>query len=139
MITKKAEYAIRAVWQLAQKPGEMMTANQVASLQAIPPKYLPQIVSELVQAGLVTSSRGYNGGLKLNRQPDSIRLLDIIHATQGTLRLFECNESVHECAFLPGCDLKRVYIRAQTALEAVFAETRLLDMNFGLSARGKNG
>ena len=130
MITKKTEYAIRAVWELAQHTESLTTAGHIADLQGIPPKYLPQIIAELVQAGLVVSSRGYRGGLRLSRKPEEITLLHIVEAIQGKLDLFECQRGAVECQYLPGCDLKAVYSRAQNALESVFRETRLTDIKF---------
>lgn len=136
MITKKTEYAIRAVWELAQTPEGLRTAAQVADAQQIPPKYLPQIVAELVQAGLLVSARGYRGGLRLNRPPYEITLLEIIEAIQGRLDLFECQRGAVDCLHLPGCELKKVYDRAKGALENVFRDTRLTDITFHTRERG---
>lgn len=130
MITKKTEYAIRAMWELAQHPDELTTAGRVAEAQQIPPKYLPQIVAELVQAGLLQSSRGYRGGLKLNLSADEISLLTIVEAVQGRLDLFECQQGPSECFQLPACGLRAVYNRAQDAMELVFRQTRLTDIRF---------
>lgn len=136
MITKKTEYAIRAVWELGQTSEGLRTAAQVAAAQGIPPKYLPQIVAELVQSGLLISARGFRGGLRLNRPPHEVTLLDIIEAIQGRLDLFECQRGAIECIHLPGCELKSVYHRAQEAMETVFRETRLTDIYFHPRERG---
>ncbi|RME19828.1 MAG: Rrf2 family transcriptional regulator, partial [Candidatus Zixiibacteriota bacterium] len=80
MITKKTEYAIRALWELHQADGEQTTANLIAQRQSIPPKYLPQIISELGRVGLVNSARGFGGGLRLSQAGDRITLLQVIEA-----------------------------------------------------------
>ena len=139
MITKKTEYAIRAMWELAQHPDTLLTANRIAEAQAIPPKYLPQIVAELVQTGLLVSARGYRGGLKLQKPAKEISLLSIIEAVQGSMDLFECQHGPFDCQHLPGCDLREVYNRAQTALEDVFRDTQLSDLQFGAGVGGIHG
>jgi len=139
MITKKTEYAIRAMWELAQHPDSLLTANRIAEAQAIPPKYLPQIVAELVQTGLLSSARGYRGGLKLNRPAEEISLLTIIEAVQGTLDLFECQRGPFDCLHLPGCDLRGVYNRAQTAMEEVFRSTPLSELRFSAGVGDTHG
>lgn len=139
MITKKTEYAIRAMWELARHPEGLTTAGQVAEAQHIPPKYLPQIVAELVQAGLLLSSRGYRGGLKLNLPAEEISLLTIVEAVQGRLDLFECQQGPSDCFLLPSCGLREVYNRAQGAMEVVFRQTRLTDICFPAQAGGVNG
>lgn len=139
VITKKTEYAIRALWELAHHPGELATANQIAHRQAIPPKYLPQIISELSRAGLLLSVRGYGGGVKLSRPPREISLLHIIEAMQGKLTMFECQVGNYECINLPNCELQCTYGKAQSALERVFRETKLSDIRFKQQTRGRDG
>ena len=130
MITKKTEYAIRALAELGKNPDQMLTANQVAQRQNIPPKYLPQIVSELSQAGLLQSTRGYGGGIKLGSSPDSLTLLEIVEAVQGKLNLFECQLGEVNCVQRPTCELQGVYDRALEAMRKVLADTRLSDIHF---------
>lgn len=128
MITKKTEYAIRALWELHLDPETMITANKVAQRQSIPPKYLPQIVSQLNQAGLITSLRGYGGGIKLNRTADKISVLDVITAIQGKPILFECQHDVAECSVDNDCGLMGVYNKALDSMLEVFQNTFLPDL-----------
>ena len=130
VITKRTEYAIRALVDLACNSDHLATANQIAQRQDIPPKYLPQIISELSRAGLLVSVRGYGGGVKLSRQPADITLMDVIQAMQGPMTMFECQVGDTGCANSAGCGLQHTYGVAQTALEAVFRETRLSDIRF---------
>ena len=139
MITKKTEYAIRALWELAHNPNGQTTANQIAQRQSIPPKYLPQIISELTRTGLVISSRGFGGGLRIGRDAREVSLLDIIEAVQGKLHLFECQISDIDCVQLPGCDLRQTYNKAQAALESVFRQSRLADLKLGGVTGSKRG
>lgn len=131
MLTKKTEYAIRAMWELSQVKNGTTTANQIALRQSIPPKYLPQIMSELGRAGLVSSSRGFGGGLKLARPGNEIMLFEIVEAIQGRLTLFECQCGDINCGFYESCTLRTVYENAQKAMESVFVRTVLTDISFG--------
>jgi len=137
MITKKTEYAIRALWELANENGHLATANEIAQRQCIPPKYLPQIVSELSRAGLLLSVRGYGGGIRLSRPARDITLLEVIEAMQGKMWMFECQMGPCDCDFGPGCDLKGVYERAKVSLEEIFGETRLADIRL-IKGRSKS-
>jgi Rrf2 family protein len=131
MLTKKTEYAIRAMWEIAHhRSGSLATATAIAQRQQIPPKYLPQIVSELSRAALLVTSRGFGGGLRLSRAADKISLLEIIEATQGKLTLFECQVCSYDCRFLPGCQLLAIYQKAQRGLEDTFNNVSLADIKF---------
>ena len=84
MLTKKTDYAIRSMWEIAQHDTDTLTtANVIAERQHMPPKYLPQIVSELSRAALVVTARGFGGGLRLNRPANKITLLEIIERLRG--------------------------------------------------------
>lgn len=128
MITKKTEYAIRALSELASEPARRMTANQVAQRQEIPPKYLPQIVSELSQAGLLHSVRGYGGGIRLARPPHEITLMQIIEAVQGPPILIDCQFGAGECSFKEDCSIRKIYDRALRALRKEFETARLSEV-----------
>lgn len=138
MITKKAEYAVRVLWELSQADNSRVTSGKIAQRQSIPAKYLPQIVSELARSGLVNSSRGFGGGLRLGRDAETISLLDVIEAVQGKMYLFECQANPADCIALPDCKLRQVYARAQDALEAVFASTKLSELKFGKASPRDN-
>lgn len=131
MLTKKTEYAIRAMWEIAHHDGSTLTtATAIANRQQIPPKYLPQIVSELSRAALVVTARGFGGGLRLNRPAKEISLLEIIEATQGKMTMYECQACVYECQHLPNCKLQQVYDKAQKTLEETFRDVTLADLHF---------
>lgn len=132
MITKKTEYAIRALWELHLNPDTMMTANQVAQRQNIPPKYLPQIVSQLNQAGLIASLRGYGGGIRLNKPSDKISVLDVVIAIQGRPVLFECQHDATECYSKNNCGLLGVYNNALNSMLDVFKRSFLSELNLGV-------
>ena len=137
MITKKTEYAIRALWELANENGHLTTANEIAQRQCIPPKYLPQIVSELSRAGLLSSVRGYGGGIRLSRPAKQISLLEVIEAMQGKMYMFECQQGPCDCDLGPGCELRTVYDKARTSLERIFAETNIWDIRL-VKGRGRS-
>ena len=61
-VTAKAEYAVRAVMELAAGGGDPVKRDAIVAAQAIPPKFLENILSELRHAGLVESQRGSDGG-----------------------------------------------------------------------------
>jgi Rrf2 family protein len=85
-ISAKADYAVRAVVELATLEGEWpVKAETLAAAQRIPSKFLLNILFELKHAGVVSSQRGNEGGFRLGRRPEEISLADIIRAVEGPL------------------------------------------------------
>lgn len=84
-VTAKAEYAVRAVMELAAGGGGPVKRDRIVAAQAIPPKFLENILSELRHAGLVESQRGSEGGYWLAQKPEEITVADVMRAVEGPL------------------------------------------------------
>jgi Rrf2 family protein len=85
-ISAKADYALRAMAQLAVEPAEPpVNAEHLAAAQDIPLRFLLGIMNELKHARLVRSSRGAAGGYSLSRPPGEITLAEILRVVEGPL------------------------------------------------------
>lgn len=83
---------------LAQHYGEGCVAlKEIANRQEISKKYLEQVVSPLVSAGLLHVTRGYLGGYELARTPQQINCADIVAATEDGLELLDCTSGKFAC------------------------------------------
>jgi Rrf2 family transcriptional regulator, iron-sulfur cluster assembly transcription factor len=79
LLTLTGEYALRAMVYLAQNgDGESITSRQIAEGAEIPSKYLSKVLSDLVRAGVLCAARGKTGGFTLARQPERIRLAEVL-------------------------------------------------------------
>jgi Rrf2 family protein len=85
-ITAKADYAIRAVVELAEGSQESpRKVDELAQAQSIPVSFLENILTQLRSAGIVRSQRGPEGGYWLARPSDEVNLAQIIRAVEGPL------------------------------------------------------
>ncbi|WP_428956870.1 RrF2 family transcriptional regulator [Streptomyces sp. cg35] len=84
-ISAKADYATRALLELARVPDRPLTCESIASSQGIPFRFLKSVVGELRKAGLVRSQRGCEGGYWLGGRAEEITLLDVARAVDGEL------------------------------------------------------
>ncbi|MCC7174402.1 MAG: Rrf2 family transcriptional regulator [Bryobacterales bacterium] len=84
-ISLKAQYALRAVFDLSlQPPGRPVKISEVARRQGIPQKFLELILAGLKQGGFVESRRGAEGGYLLARSPETITAGAVIRFIEGT-------------------------------------------------------
>jgi Rrf2 family protein len=85
-ISAKADYAVRAMAELAASPpGQAVKAETLAASQQIPRNFLDNILSELRAAGLVRTLRGPEGGSMLGRPAAEITLAEVLRAVEGPL------------------------------------------------------
>ena len=97
-LTRKTDYALVALAYLAQRrtTGEpAVSARRISEEFNLPLPLLMNILKELHQAKIVTSTRGQNGGYTLTADADEIRLIDIIDATEGKVALTACCSEPH--------------------------------------------
>ena len=75
-LSKRGEYGLRAMIQLANAPGadSMMQIKQIAAIEHIPVKFLEQIMLALKNAGLLHSKKGIGGGYYLAKPATEITL-----------------------------------------------------------------
>jgi Rrf2 family protein len=135
-ITRQADYATRAILHLAQvEKDKLVATSDIAKEQNIPSSFLAKIISQLSIAGLLHTSRGAHGGVKLARNPEDISLLEVVEAIDGPIQLNMCVEDKGSCPYEENCPLQPVWCDAQEDLL-----TKLKSTNFGqLTADHSNG
>jgi Rrf2 family protein len=85
-VTAKADYAIRAVVELADSSQESpRKVDEVARAQSIPVSFLENILTQLRSSGIVRSQRGPEGGYWLAQPSDQLNLAQVIRAVEGPL------------------------------------------------------
>lgn len=82
-LSNRGRYALRAVFDLALHGDAPVQVRDVATRQGIPLRFLEQIFQLLKRGGLVESKRGPRGGFSLAREPDEMRLGDVLRAVEG--------------------------------------------------------
>jgi len=85
-VTAKADYAVRAVVELAgSKQDAPRKVDELARAQGIPVSFLENILTQLRSSGIVRSQRGPEGGYWLAHPADEINLAQVIRAVEGPL------------------------------------------------------
>ena len=91
MISQKCQYALRAIFDLAKHYGQgPVKIGDVAEAQAIPPRFLEVILSQLKQGGFVESRRGAEGGYLLARAPRQLVVGEVLRFVEGPLGPIVC-------------------------------------------------
>lgn len=116
-LTKRADYGIRSVVALAGIAGDArLSVRQLADAQAIPVRFLPQVMTDLGRAGIVEAVAGRNGGYRLARPAADVTLLDVVEAVEGDLRRRTCVLRGGACGAGTVCAVHSVFSDAQDDL-----------------------
>jgi Rrf2 family nitric oxide-sensitive transcriptional repressor len=111
-LTIQTDYALRTLMYLAARRGRA-TAGEVAGLFGISGHHVAKVVNQLARHGYIRSMRGIGGGIELAKEPDSIRLGEVVERFEGNLHLLDCVASENLCAIQPFCKLKGVLAEAE--------------------------
>ncbi len=133
MISQKAKYALRALVSLARAGrGQSRMIAEISRDQAIPKKFLEQILLELKRAGMVTSRRGRTGGYELLRAPEEIMYGEVLRLIDGPIAPLPCLSKIAyrkcaDCKDEAECEIRHVFERVTLATRAVLDSTSLAD------------
>lgn len=129
MITKKAEYTIIILTELASHPaGTIITSKEIAGKRSIPVNLVVQLLAILNKAGWTTGTRGPAGGIKLNIKPETINLRDVIELIDGPIGITRCLFSDTPCQHKTQCSLRGIWAKAQQNMLSVFEEVTIKDL-----------
>jgi Rrf2 family protein len=131
LITKKNQYALRAIYELAKLNGKgPQKISEIAQAQAIPVKFLEVILNQLKGSGLVDSKRGFYGGYFLVRQPEAITVGYIMRFMERNLEQSKCVALVPEinCPFKGDCAFFPMWNKVKDAIYKVYDETTIQDL-----------
>ncbi len=126
MLSKTAEYALRAVALLANQPGRPALADQLAEKTLIPRRYLNRVLQDLVAAGLLRSRPGRGGGYELTKGASDVSILEVVNAVSPLERIRQCPLGLATHTSL--CPLHAELDRAYAATEKAFAGVTMAEV-----------
>ncbi len=118
LITRDTDYAINALYYMAENRGKVYTVTELTEKLNIPRAFLRKILQILNKKELVKSSRGKGGGFRLNVDPGKILLLEVMEIFQGKFSLNECILNKNICPGRRTCALKKKIDKVEEYVES---------------------
>ncbi|MES2878923.1 MAG: Rrf2 family transcriptional regulator [Pseudomonadota bacterium] len=119
-LTEYTDYTLRVLMFCALHPERSVTIAELAESHAVSKNHLMKIVNDLARQGLLQTTRGRGGGLRLLKPAADIRIGDVVRMTETDFRMVECFDANHNaCTLTAHCQLKQVF---KTALQSYLAE-----------------
>ncbi|OBK13550.1 Rrf2 family transcriptional regulator [Mycobacterium asiaticum] len=131
-MSAKAEYAVRAMVQLATVPsGDLVKTDDLAQAQGIPPQFLVDILTNLRTDRLVRSHRGREGGYELARSGTEISIADVLRCIDGPLASVR-DIGLGDLPYSgPTVALTDVWRALRASMRSVLEETTIADVAAG--------
>ena len=117
-LAEYTDYSLRVLMYCASHRDRLVTIAEVAEQHGLSKNHLMKIVNDLARDGVLETTRGRGGGMRLLLPPEQIRVGDVVRRSETDFRLVECfDDRFSSCTLDPACRLKRLL---QDALLAYF-------------------
>lgn len=136
-ISKLTDYGTVVLASLVDRTDEVSSASDIAARTGVAPPTVSKLLKLLAKAGLVSATRGANGGYRLTRAPQDISAADIIDALEGPVSITECSASDSRCAHESSCNTGNAWQRINRAIRDALGEVSLQDLAKGIHSTPK--
>jgi Rrf2 family nitric oxide-sensitive transcriptional repressor len=119
-LSEYTDYTLRVLMCCAREPERRLTIAEIAESLQVSKNHLMKIVNDLGRQGILETTRGRGGGIRLLKEPTAIRVGDVLRNSETDFRMVECFEVTSDtCTLTPNCRLRGVL---QKALNAYLGE-----------------
>ncbi len=133
-LSMKTDYALRALFTLVEHYGhEPIPIRELARRNAIPKRFLEQILLDMKNQGWVESMAGKLGGYKLSRSPEKITMGEVVRHFDGILAPISCVSVSHyaRCSQEPVCRFRRVLLEIRNYTNHMMDRATLAGVHAG--------
>jgi Rrf2 family nitric oxide-sensitive transcriptional repressor len=128
-LTDYTDYTLRVLMYCAIHPERPVTIAEIATSHTVSKNHLMKIVNDLGRQGLLQTTRGRGGGLRLLKPANEINIGAVVRTTETDFRMVECfDTSTNACTLSPNCRLKHVFGRALASYLSELDKVTLADM-----------
>lgn len=128
-LTRETEYALRGLAALTRRNDpEPLSLAEIADAEGLPPSFLAKIFQKLARHGILQSIRGAGKGYSLAAAPESLSVLEVIEAIEGSDYLERCIFWGGRCGGESPCMLHERWAEVKPAVKAVLENTTLAEL-----------
>lgn len=128
-LNRLTDYAVVVLMRMADAPGEVLTAPQLADRSAVPLPTVAKLLKILTRDGIVVSHRGATGGYRLSRAPEDVSVAEIIRALEGPISLTSCVDgATGNCDVESLCPMRGNWDKVNAAIRDALESVTLAEM-----------
>jgi len=127
-LSTRGRYGVRILLELALQGDRIIPIKVIAQNQGIPQLYLEHLVAPLIAGGLIKSSRGTKGGVRLVKPPQEIKLSQIINLLEGSVTPVDCVDEPAVCPRSNICAARDVWLEMKKAIDDILESKTLQNL-----------
>lgn len=126
MLSKTAEYALRATIYIAQKSssGKKIGLAEIASAIDAPRSFTGKILQQLVKhKKIISSATGPNGGFYMTEKARLLPVMQILQALEEDKLIAKCILGLRKCSDITPCPMHHTYRYIRRNMIDLFEQT----------------
>lgn len=129
-LSKSFGYALRGILYVAagRQPDQKIQVDEIARELGVPKHFLGKVMKNLVKHGILTSSRGPNGGFYLNKKTLSTTLFELIQITSTDTQFNDCVLRFRKCNATLPCPMHHRIEAFREDFYQIFTKTTIGDL-----------
>ncbi|NTV28961.1 MAG: Rrf2 family transcriptional regulator [Candidatus Omnitrophica bacterium] len=131
LLARSTDYAVRALLYMAQDEDRIVSTADLDRALGLPRPFMRKTLQMLQKAGYLSSVKGVGGGFRLDKEPQKIRLLDLMTIFQGEISLGDCLFKKKLCSSVRTCPLRKEIGKMETLLLEQLSKVTLADLARG--------
>lgn len=130
VLSKSFGYALRGILyvSLLKDEDRKVSIEEIASRLSVPKHFLGKIMKFMVKAGIMSSTRGQQGGFFINEKTLNTPIITIILLTEGTDYFNTCLLSLRKCNAANPCPMHGKIERGKNDILNVYSQTTIGDL-----------
>lgn len=129
----QTDYALRALIFLGSRTDRLSSIREIAETYRISENHMVKVIHRLGKGGFIETLRGRNGGIRLGRLAETIRIGAVVSYMEEDMSLLDCLshktcERESTCILMPSCRLRGVLSETMQAMMSVLDRYTLADM-----------
>lgn len=130
IISKSFGYALRGILyvSLLKDENRKVSIEEIADRLAVPRHFLGKIMKSMVKAGIISSTRGQQGGFFINDKTLTTPIMTIALLTEGASYFNTCMLSLRKCNADNPCPMHNRVEKFRNDLQEVYSNTTIGDM-----------
>jgi Rrf2 family protein len=125
---KSSEYAIRCLVYMAGDADALCSVKRLSDELQIPYKFLGRLMAQLGNAGVVEAVRGKNGGYRIAKPLDEVRVADIVDLVEGLESYDRCILGFDTCDDNNPCAMHKFWTGHKEGIVTMMHEVTLAEM-----------
>ncbi len=127
--SKTTEYALRILTYMVKDSSKLHSAKKLVEDLKISDKYLRKLMTDLTKTGFIVSLQGRDGGYKFLREPENIKIIDVIEAIEGIEAYTSCALGFPHCGDINPCALHSIWAPIRDEFMKMIQEKSLRDLD----------